>query len=248
MCWCRPRACGRSPGCCSCVPGTVPVPGTHCASCLAPAGCLAHTPRSEDSRSVYRAPMEHKGLPVQSFADRDAWWGFLAAQPEGTRGIWLKIARKGSGIESIDHPQALEAALCFGWIDGQRASLDERWFLQRFSPRAKRSRWSKVNRASAERLIEAGMMQPPGLREVERARADGRWDAAYDAQSTATVPDDLAAEFQCHPDARAFFETLDSRNRYSVLHRIAEAKRPETRARRIAKFVAMLEAGEKLYP
>jgi uncharacterized protein YdeI (YjbR/CyaY-like superfamily) len=190
----------------------------------------------------------HKGLPVIAFADRDAWWAFLAEQPDGTRGIWLKIARKGSGIESIDHPQALEAALCFGWIDGQRASFDERWFLQRFSPRAARSRWSKVNRASAERLIADGAMQPAGLREVERARADGRWDAAYDAQSVAQVPDDLAVEFDARPNARAFFESLDSRNRYAVLYRIQDAKRPETRAHRIAKFVAMLEAGEKLYP
>jgi len=190
----------------------------------------------------------HKGLPVLAFADRDAWWTYLAEQPDGTRGIWLKIARKGSGIESIDHPQALEAALCFGWIDGQRASFDERWFLQRFSPRAARSRWSKLNRASAERLIADGAMQPAGLREVERARADGRWDAAYDAQSVAQVPDDLARELDARPKARAFFESLDSRNRYAVLYRIQDAKRPETRARRIAKFVAMLEAGDKIYP
>jgi uncharacterized protein YdeI (YjbR/CyaY-like superfamily) len=189
-----------------------------------------------------------QGLPIRAFPDRDAWWRFLSEQPDGTRGIWLKIARKASGIESIDHPQALEAALCFGWIDGQRARLDDHWYLQRFSPRAARSRWSKVNRASAERLIEQGAMQPAGLREVERARADGRWDAAYDAQSTATLPVDLAVELDRRPSARAFFESLDSRNRYSVLHRIEEAKRPDTRARRIAKFVAMLEAGEKLYP
>ena len=193
-------------------------------------------------------PETHKGLPVLAFADSDAWWAFLAEQPDGTRGIWLKIARKGSGIESIDHPQALEAALCFGWIDGQRASFDEHWFLQRFSPRAVRSRWSKVNRASAERLIADGAMRPAGLREVERARADGRWDAAYDAQSVAQVPHDLAVELDARPNARAFFESLDSRNRYAVLYRIQDAKRPQTRARRIAKFVAMLEAGDKIYP
>lgn len=190
----------------------------------------------------------HKGLPIRSFADRDAWWDFLAAQPPETRGLWLKLARKGSGIESIDHPQALEAAICFGWIDGQRARLDDHWYLQRFSPRAARSRWSKVNRAKAERLIAQGDLQPAGLREVERARADGRWDAAYDAQSVAVVPDDLAIELDRLPRARAFFESLDSRNRYSILYRIEEAKRPQTRADRIAKFVAMLEAGEKIYP
>ena len=190
----------------------------------------------------------HKGLPIRSFADREAWWAYLAAQPPQTKGLWLKLARKGSGIESIDHPQALEAAICFGWIDGQRARFDDHWFLQRFSPRAARSRWSKVNRAKAERLIELGEMQPAGLREVERARADGRWDAAYDAQSVAVVPDDLARELDRLPRARAFFESLDSRNRYSILYRIEEAKRPQTRAGRIAKFVAMLEAGEKIYP
>ena len=221
------------------------MPGTHPRWCLAPAGCLAHTPCYGGFVSNAET---HKGLPVLAFADRDAWWAFLAGQPDGTRGIWLKVARKGSGIESIDYPQALEAALRFGWIDGQRASFDEQWFLQRFSPRAARSRWSKVNRAKAERLIADGAMQPAGLREVERARADGRWEAAYDAQSTATVPDDLAAELGRRPVASAFFESLDSRNRYSILHRIAEAKKPETRQRRIAKFVAMLEAGEKLYP
>lgn len=189
-----------------------------------------------------------QGLPIRSFPDRDAWWAFLAEQPGDTRGIWMRIARKGSDIESIDHPQALEAAICFGWIDGQKASYDERWWVQRFGPRSARSRWSKVNRAKAEQLIEQGLMQPAGLREVERARADGRWNAAYDAQSVAQVPDDLARELDARPKARAFFESLDSRNRYSVLYRIQDAKRPETRARRIAKYVAMLEAGEKIYP
>ena len=151
------------------------------------------------------------------------------SSPRARRGIWLRIGRKGSGVGSIDHPQALEAAICFGWIDGQKASYDERWWLQRFGPRAARSRWSKVNRAKAEQLIEQGLMQPAGLREVERARADGRWDAAYDAQSVAQVPDDLASELDARPGARAFFESLDSRNRYAVLYRIQDAKRPETR-------------------
>jgi uncharacterized protein YdeI (YjbR/CyaY-like superfamily) len=181
-----------------------------------------------------------RGLPIRSFPDRRAWWAFLAEQPEGTRGIWLRIARKGSGVESIDHPQALEAAICFGWIDGQKASYDERWWVQRFGPRSARSRWSKVNRAKAQQLIEHGLMQPAGLREVERAQADGRWDAAYDPPSTATVPDDLRAALDREPAARAFFESLDSRNRYAILHRLQSAKRPETRARRLETFVAML--------
>ena len=188
-----------------------------------------------------------QGLPIRSFPDRDAWWAFLAEQPEDTRGIWLRIGRKGSGAESIDHPQALEAAICFGWIDGQKASDDERWWLQRFGPRTARSRWSKVNRAKAEQLIEQGLMQPAGLREVERARADGRWDAAYDAQSVAQVPHDLAVELDARPNARAFFESLDSRNRYAILYRIQDAKRAETRARRIETFVAMLARGERIH-
>jgi len=148
----------------------------------------------------------------------------------------------------VTHAEALEAALCHGWIDAQRDALDDEWFLQRFTPRRARSRWSKRNRAKAIELIDRGAMRPAGLREVERAKADGRWEAAYDAQSTAVIPDDLQRELDADPRAARFFATLDSRNRYAILYRIQEAKRPETRARRIAKFVAMLGAGEKLYP
>jgi uncharacterized protein YdeI (YjbR/CyaY-like superfamily) len=187
-------------------------------------------------------------LPVLSFSSAAEWRAWLAAAPQDSPGLWLKFARKGSGIASVTHPQALELAICHGWIDGQTRSLDEHWWLQRFAPRAARSSWSKLNRQKAERLIASGEMQPAGLREVERARADGRWDAAYDAQSAAQVPDDLAREFDRVPGARAFFDTLDSRNRYAVLHRIQTAKRPETRARRIEKFVAMLARGEKIHP
>jgi len=163
-------------------------------------------------------------------------------------GVWIEMARKASGIPSVTHAEALEAALCYGWIDGQRASLDDRRFLQWFGPRRPRSTWSQVNRAKAEALIASGQMQPAGLREVERARADGRWDAAYESQSTAKVPPDLAAELDRDPAARSFFESLDSRNRYAILYRIQIAKRPETRARRIATFTAMLARGEKIYP
>lgn len=186
-------------------------------------------------------------LPVLSFSSAAEWRAWLAKAPPGSPGLWLKFARKGSDIPSVTHAEALELAICQGWIDGQTRSLDERWWLQRFAPRAARSSWSKVNREKAERLIARGEMQPAGLREVERARADGRWDAAYNAQSTAQVPDDLAREFDRLPGARAFFDTLDSRNRYAVLHRIQTAKRAETRARRIEKFVAMLARGEKIY-
>jgi len=139
-------------------------------------------------------------------------------------------------------------ALCYGWIDGQRARFDERFFLQRFTPRKPRSKWSRVNREKVTKLIETGAMKPSGLREVELAKADGRWDTAYEPQSTATVPDDLLRELEKNDAARTFFPTLDSRNRYAILYQIQDAKRPETRARRIAKYVAMLAERKKLYP
>jgi uncharacterized protein YdeI (YjbR/CyaY-like superfamily) len=139
-------------------------------------------------------------------------------------------------------------ALAFGWIDARRNRLDGSWFLQRFCPRRPRSKWSKVNRERATRLIEEGRMRPAGLREVERAKADGRWDAAYDAQSKATVPDDLRLALDENEAARDLFDTLDSRNRYAILYRIQDAKKPETRARRIEKYVQMLGRGEKIYP
>jgi len=162
--------------------------------------------------------------------------------------MWLKFAKKGSGIETVTYDQAVEVALCYGWIDGQVRKLDEDYYLQRFTPRRARSKWSKINRQKATELIERGEMRPAGLREVERAKADGRWDAAYDAPSTAQVPDDLLRELGKNERARKFFETLDGRNRYAILYQIQDAKRPETRARRIAKYVAMLAEQEKPYP
>ena len=163
-------------------------------------------------------------------------------------GVWLRIAKKASGIASIDHPEALEIALCHGWIDGQRKSDGEQYFLQRFTPRTARSTWSKINRDKVLKLIDDGRMQAAGLAEIERARADGRWDAAYDAQSVATVPPDLQAALDANRKAAAFFEKLDSRNRFAVLFRTQGAKKPETRVRRIAQFVEMLAKGEKIYP
>jgi uncharacterized protein YdeI (YjbR/CyaY-like superfamily) len=148
----------------------------------------------------------------------------------------------------VTHEQALDVSLCFGWIDAQRDKLDDDHFVQRFVPRAPRSRWSKRNRAKALALIEQGRMRPAGLREVERAQADGRWDAAYDGPRTAPVPDDLQRELDARPQAAAFFAGLDGRNRYAILYRLQEAKRPETRARRLERFVALLEAGETLHP
>ena len=183
-----------------------------------------------------------------SFASRAEWDAWLAAEHEKSSGVWLKLAKKGSGIESVSQAEAVEAALCYGWIDGQAQSIDENYWLQRFTPRTARSKWSKRNRARAIQLIERGEMKPVGLREVERAKSDGRWHAAYDAPSTATVPDDLRVELQRNPEAREFFASPDSRNRYAILHRIQDAKRPETRTRRIAKFVEMLNERQKLYP
>jgi uncharacterized protein YdeI (YjbR/CyaY-like superfamily) len=187
-------------------------------------------------------------LPIHSFATRGAWEAWLDEHHAASEGLWLKIAKKGSGIETVSYPEALEVALCYGWIDGQKASFDDPYWLQRFTPRRSRSKWSKVNRQKATELIERGAMKPAGLREVERAKADGRWDAAYDAQSTATVPDDLRRELEKNDAAREFFQTLNSANRYAILYQIGDAKKPETRARRIEKFVAMLAERKKLYP
>jgi uncharacterized protein YdeI (YjbR/CyaY-like superfamily) len=187
-------------------------------------------------------------LPIMPFASREAWEAWLEEEHATSDGLWLKIAKKGSGIETVTFAEALDAALCYGWIDSQRGGFDERFFLQRFTPRRPRSKWSQVNREKVAKLMEAGRMRPAGLREVERAKADGRWDAAYEPQSAATVPEDLRLELEKNEGAREFFETLDRANRYAMLHRIQDAKKPETRARRIAQYVEMLAEGKKLYP
>jgi uncharacterized protein YdeI (YjbR/CyaY-like superfamily) len=186
-------------------------------------------------------------LPVLPFASVAEWEAWLADNHDSD-GVWVKIAKKGTGIDSVRYPEVLEAALCFGWIDGRRESLDETWFLQRFTPRRARSKWSRINRDTVERLTEEGRMREAGLAEVERAKADGRWEAAYAGQRSTTVPDDLRAELDARPAAREFFETLTSQNRYAILYRLQDAKRAETRTRRLAQFVAMLEAGETIYP
>jgi uncharacterized protein YdeI (YjbR/CyaY-like superfamily) len=187
-------------------------------------------------------------LLVKRFRSHRDWETWLEANHETSPGLWLKIAKKASGIESVNHAEALEVAICHGWIDGQRRALDERFFLQKFTPRGPRSTWSRINREKALDLIVRGRMQPAGLREVELAKADGRWEAAYEPQSTATVPDDLQHELDANTRAAAFFASLDSRNRYAILYRLQNAKKPETRARRLAQFVAMLEEQRKLYP
>jgi len=186
-------------------------------------------------------------LPIIPFPSQDAWETWLEKEHASSAGLWIKIAKKASGIGTITHEEALEVALCFGWIDGQRGRFDDEWFIQRFTPRRARSRWSKINRDKAEHLIERGAMRPAGLHEVERAKADGRWEAAYASQSTIEVPDDLREALDENPAAKEFFATLTGANRYAVLYRIHDAKRPETRVRRIEKFVAMLARGETLH-
>ena len=192
--------------------------------------------------------MPRGDLPVLGFSGPQAWESWLAEEHERSPGIWLKIPKKGSGYEGVSYAEALEVALCYGWIDGQKAGLDEDYWLQRFTPRKPRSRWSKINTDKAGELIDAGRMRPAGLREVERARADGRWDAAYAGQRDMSVPPDLERELAANDAAREFFGTLSGVNRYAILYRIGDAKRPETRARRIAKYVAMLAAHETIHP
>jgi uncharacterized protein YdeI (YjbR/CyaY-like superfamily) len=182
------------------------------------------------------------------FASAGAWRDWLDANHDSSPGVWVKMAKKATGIPSVDWDQAVDEALCFGWIDGQRRPLDETWFLQRFTPRTKRSTWSKINTARVARLEEAGLMRPAGTREVEAAKADGRWAAAYAGQATAEVPDDLRAALDASPAAAALFAELDSANRYAILYRIGSVKRAETRARKIAGFVADLERGVTPHP
>lgn len=174
----------------------------------------------------------------------EAW---LEEHGDSADELWVRMAKKGTGIASLDWARSVEVALCFGWIDGKGRRLDDAWFLQRFTPRRHRSLWSKVNRQKVEALTAAGRMRPAGIAEVERAKADGRWEAAYDGVATASVPDDLAQALERAGLAVAF-AALSSQNRYAILHQVQTAKRPETRARRIAKYVEMLTAGETPYP
>ncbi len=188
------------------------------------------------------------GLPIIPFSSQAKWERWLGGNGSTSKGLWLKIAKKGSGVVTVSYAEAVESALCYGWIDGQAGSFDERFWLQRFTPRRRRSKWSRINRDKALELLEQGRMKPSGHAQVELAKADGRWDAAYESQSRATVPGDLQRELDRDPAAQAFFATLDSANRYAILYRIQDARKPETRARRIEKYVAMLSAGEKLHP
>src|SRR6185369_4194700 len=186
--------------------------------------------------------------PVEFFAKPADFERWLRKHHAKAPCIWVKYAKKKSGIPSIDWDQAVDVALCYGWIDGQSKSLDETYAIQRFTQRGSRSKWSKLNRERVARLTRAGRMQPAGLAEVERAKADGRWAAAYDSAANATVPDDLAKALAKSAKAKKFFDSLSSTNRYSILYRLQAAKRPETRARRLEKFIEMLHKGEKIHP
>ena len=205
-------------------------------------------PKTHKSPSTDREPNAPGISATLLFEDRKAWEQWLAKNHRTSPGLWLRFAKKDSGLRSVSYKEALESALCHGWIDGQKRSDTEQTWLQRFVPRGKRSIWSKINRETAKRLMEAGRMKPAGLAEVERAKQDGRWAAAYEGQKKASVPDDLQAALDTNAKAKAFFATLDSKNRYAVLFRVHTAKKPETRARRIEQFVAMLARHEKLHP
>ena len=189
-----------------------------------------------------------KDLPVLAFATTRAWSEWLEAHHDSSSGLWLKIAKKGAGVASVTYADTLDVALAWGWIDGQKRALNDVWWLQRFTPRTARSRWSKINRAKVEGLIAAERMETPGLAEVERAKRDGRWERAYDGARSSSLPADLVTAFARNARARAFFETLDGANRYAILYRVQTAKKPETRAERIARFVALCARQETIHP
>jgi uncharacterized protein YdeI (YjbR/CyaY-like superfamily) len=183
-----------------------------------------------------------------TFANQEDWEAWLGSNGESAAGVWLRIAKKSARQPTITYAQALEGAICHGWIDGQKQAESEDYWLQRFTPRAARSIWSSINKAKAEALMAAGRMRPAGLREVDRAKRDGRWEAAYSSASTSTVPDDLQQALERNPKARRFFATLDSKNRYAILFRIQNVKKAGTRARKIDQFIDMLNKGEKIHP
>jgi uncharacterized protein YdeI (YjbR/CyaY-like superfamily) len=194
------------------------------------------------------SPKTKIDLPVLAFASSAEWEAWLAAQPATSKGVWLKLAKAASGIPSVSKQEAIDGALCHGWIDGQLDKFDADHWLIRFTPRRPNGVWSRINRERALVLIELGRMRPAGLKEIERAKHDGRWEAAYAQQRKATVPDDLQSALDRKTAAKRHFEKLDSHNRYAILYRVQGAKKPETRAQRIEKYVTMLARGETIHP
>lgn len=182
-----------------------------------------------------------------TFTDQEAWEAWLELNAEAVPGVWLRIAKRAAGQSTVSYAQALESALCYGWIDGQKKAENEHYWLQRFTPRTEKSIWSGINKAKAEALVAAGKMRPAGLRAIDQARRSGRWDAAYASPSASAVPDDLQQALDSNPKAKQFFATLDGRNRYAILFRIQNVKKAETRARKISQFIDMLNSGEKIH-
>jgi uncharacterized protein YdeI (YjbR/CyaY-like superfamily) len=191
--------------------------------------------------------MKSTELPTLPFESKKKWADWLAKQHDKSTGVWLKLGKKGTGIPSVTYEEALDVALCYGWIDGQKGSFDEQYFLQKFTPRRPKSIWSKINTEKAERLIASGEMKPAGLKAIELAKQDGRWAAAYASSRNISVPEDFQSALNKNKKAKAFFATLNSANRYSFLFRIQTAKKVETRAKRMSQFVEMLERGEKFH-
>ncbi len=195
----------------------------------------------------YKGVMTEKpSLPIVQLEDQQALRQWLEDNHDTVAGAWLKLAKKGAPVPTVTYAEAVETALCYGWIDGQLRRFDEHYYLQRFTPRRPRSRWSQVNRAKAEQLIADRRMRPPGLRQVQAAQADGRWAAAYPPASQAAVPEDLRQALQRHPQAEGFFETLTGAKRYAFLYRLHNVKDPKARGERIARYVEMLAAGRTL--
>ena len=187
------------------------------------------------------------GKPILQLASPEEWEAWLDAEHAGSDGVWLKFAKKGSGVTTVLYPEALDVALCFGWIDSQVMTLDERFYLQKFTPRRSKSKWSKINVEKIAALTKAGRMRPAGLEQVELAKADGRWDAAYSSPANMTEPPDLKKALKASPKAAEFWATLNKSNRFAAIYQLEDAKKPETRERRLAKFIGMFERGEKLY-
>jgi uncharacterized protein YdeI (YjbR/CyaY-like superfamily) len=193
-------------------------------------------------------PASKTDLPVLFFEKPKDWATWLDENHASSPGVWLRLAKKNADRKSQSYAEALEVALCYGWIDGQKKTGDAATWLQKFTPRGARSIWSKINREKAEALVASGRMQAAGREEMEKAQRDGRWAAAYDGQKSSTVPSDLQVKLDRNPKAKAFFATLNSVNRYAILFRLQTAKKAETRERRLRQFVEMLEKGEKLHP
>ena len=187
-------------------------------------------------------------LPTILFENKTAFENWLNINAGTSQGLWLQIAKKGSGIFSVTYDEAVESALCYGWIDSHKKTYDEKTWIQKFTPRGKRSIWSKINKEKAEFLIAAGRMTELGLEAIETAKQNGNWDNAYEPQSVASLPEDFATELEQNPKAKAFYDMLNGQNKYAILFRIKNAKKPETRTNRIQQFISMLERGEKIYP